>query len=295
MLSIVIPTYNCPCVALVNELVRQIDTAQIVAEIIVIDDASTDPAALAANEVIARTKYCRYIKLTENVSIAKVRNRLFAEAQYKYVLSLDADVFPVRNDFVVKYLEAAPTADVVRGGWLYRTDEPQKVCPLRYKYGVRYEVVSVEERRKHPYAQFIAASYLINRETTRDILFDETSGSYGFEDLHFGVQLESAQRTITHIDNPVYHDVGDTSERFIRKTLLAVENIVEHADVIGGHSRLLNFYRKVERWHLTWLPRLIYKYLRSPIERQLCSSNPSIWLFTLYKLSYCAYYVDKQK
>lgn len=294
MLSIVIPTYNCPCVALVNELVRQIDTAQIEAEIVVIDDASTDQSALAANEILASTKYCRYIKLTENLSIAKVRNRLFAEAKYKYVLSLDSDVFPVRNDFIIKYLEAAQNADVVRGGWLYRLDGPQKVCPLRYKYGVRHEVVSVEERRKNPYAQFIAASYLVNRETTRNILFNDSYGRYGF-DAYFGAQLELAQVKVAHIDNPVYHDDRDSSERFIAKTRLAIENLIFNADSLGSHSRLLNFYHKVERWHLTWLPRLIYTYLHSPIERQLCSNNPSISLFTLYKLSYCAYFAALKK
>ena len=295
MLSIAIPTYNCPCVALVEELVRQIDAANIEAEIIVIDDASTDQSALATNEVLSTMKYCRYIKLTENLSIAKVRNRLFSEAKYKYVLSLDSDVFPVHNDFIIKYLEAARNADVVRGGWCYRKDGPQKVCPLRYKYGVRHEVVSPEERRKHPYAQFIASSFLVNRETTRDILFDDEYGRYGF-DAYYGTQLELAHVSVAHIDNPVYHDDRDTSAKFIAKTRLAIENIVYHANVIGSYSRLLNFYRKVKRWHLAWLPRLIFKYLRSPIERQLCSNNPSMLLFTLYKLSYLAYFAaQKQK
>lgn len=295
MLSIVIPTYNCPYVALVEELVRQIDAANIEAEIIVIDDASTDLSALAANEVLSTMKHCRYKKLSTNLPLCKMRNMLFAQAKYKYVLSLDSDFIPVRNNFIIKYLEAAKNVDVVRGGLCYRNDEKHKVCPLRYKYGIRYEAISVELRRKHPFANF-QAPFLINRETTRDILFDETLVQYGIDDILFGKTLAAAGATIRHIDNPVYHDNFVTSAVFVAQTRMAIENVFVLAEKVGEYSRLLNFYRKVKRWHLTWLPRLIFKYLRSPIERQLCSNNPSMLLFTLYKLSYLAYFAaQKQK
>ena len=295
MLSIVIPTYNCPCVALVEELVRQIDAANIEAEIIVIDDASTDQSALAANEVLSTTKHCRYKKLLQHLTISQIRNLLFDEAKFALVMCLDADVFPVHDDFVLKYVEASKTADIVCGGLCFRNDKSITISPLRYCYGTRYEALTAAERAKHPYARFISLSFIINRTTTSNIRFDEAIDQYGFEDVLFGKTLAAAGATIRHIDNPVYHDNFDTSAQFVAKTRLAIENIVYHADVIGEYSRLLNFYRKVERWHLTWLPRLIFKYLHSPIERQLCSNNPSMLLFTLYKLSYLAYFAAQQQ
>ena len=49
VLSILIPTYNCQCFNLVEELLRQAEGLDVKVEIVVVDDASTDVAIVREN------------------------------------------------------------------------------------------------------------------------------------------------------------------------------------------------------------------------------------------------------
>lgn len=286
MLSVLIPTYNHDCVVLVDELVRQIDELGLNAEVVVIDDGSTDMNILAENASIEQADHCRYIVSPNNVGIARTRNKLMDEAKGDALLFLDSDVFPVHEDFLRRYVDASRDADVIVGGIDYRRGEEAMTNPLRLSYGLSYEVRSVTRRQADPYAAFISSSFLISRKVAQVVRFDETFDRYGHEDTLFGSDLKKAGLSVLHIDNPVYHDDGDTSEAFLSKVRIAIQSLNMHADKLDGSSRLLALYEKLDALHLTGLFSSFFRVFRNRMEKNLLGKRPSMFILGAYKISY---------
>ena len=286
MLSILIPTYNCLCLKLVEELTRQAASLKTDYEIVVVDDASTDADIVLENNQIATLPHCRFVRLDSNIGISRMRNRLLQEAKYQWLLCLDADVCPSDSDFLKRYADAIGKANVVCGGLLYRQDNGRNINPLRYRYGITCEAQTLDERQTNPYQSFKTSNYLINKELAQQIAFDESFVGYGHEDTLFGKMLQQLGEPILHIQNPVYHDDTDTAAEFLAKTRRGIDNLRTHATDLQGYSRLLLTYNKLKRWRIVWLVLLGYKLLRRPIERNLLGNNPSMKLFGFYKLGY---------
>ena len=286
MLSILIPTYNFDCTPLAAELQRQIAACGITAEVIVMDDASPDVNVRNALKAINDLPHCRLVELPHNVGIARIRNLLADEAAYDFMLFLDSDVFPVTDNFVSDYIEARHSADVVCGGLLFRPTPPSPQCTLRYLYGSRIESQCVEERMKQPYGQFRTLNFFINRKAFMATRFNEEFVRYGHEDTFFGKQLQHNGFTITHIDNPIYHDVPDTNEDFLSKTRRSIANLKEHRDILTSHVRLLQLYHKLQRLHLQGLVAAAFSCIEKLLLHNLCSNKPSLLLFNVYKVGY---------
>ena len=286
MLSILIPTYNYDCTPLASELQRQITTLGIIAEVIVMDDASPDRDTRNALSAINNLPQCRLVQLPENVGIARIRNLLAREAQYPYMLFLDSDVYPSSPHFVRNYIEARDSADVVCGGLLFRDTPPSPQCTLRYKYGSRIESQPVEKRMQQPFGEFRTLNFFISRRAFEKTQFNEEFVRYGHEDTLFGKELQQNGFTITHIDNPVYHDVPDTNEQFLAKTRRSIHNLREHRDILTSHVRLLQLYDKLQRLHLTSLVAGACGIIEPLLLHNLTGHNPSLFLFNIYKVGY---------
>ena len=286
MLSILIPTYNYDCTALAQELQRQITNTGITAEVIVMDDASPNMQLRNANNAINDLPHCRLIQLPHNVGIARIRNLLADNAQYDYLLFLDSDVFPVCDNFIAQYIDARNDADVVCGGLLFRTTPPSPQCTLRYKYGSRIESQSVKKRMKQPYGEFRTLNFFISRKAFMATRFNEHFVRYGHEDTFFGKELQQKGFSITHIDNPIYHDVPDTNEQFISKTRRSIENLREHYDILLSHVRLLRLYDKLQRMHLDSFIAFIFGIIEPLLLRNLISAHPSLYILNIYKVGY---------
>lgn len=286
MLSILIPTYNFDCTALATELQQQITASNIEAEIIVMDDASPQHETRKTNSIINKLPNGRLIQLENNVGIAKIRNLLADEAKYNKLLFLDSDVFPVNKNFVTSYIEASSYSDVVCGGLMFRSTPPSPQCTLRYKYGSQVETMSVEERMKDPYSEFRTLSFLISKDVFMNVRFNESFTKYGHEDTFFGKELGEKGYSISHIDNPIYHDVPDTNEDFLAKTRRSIENLKEHQDILLSHVRLLRFYKKLHKWHLDRIIASIFTISQKIFVANLISKNPSLQIFNIYKVGY---------
>lgn len=286
MLSILIPTYNFNCTALATELQRQITAHNLTAEIIVMDDASPCEELRLSNRPIDDLPDGRLILLDKNVGIARIRNILADEARYEKLLFLDSDVYPVYDDFLVRYLDASAQSDVVCGGLLFRSTPPSPHCTLRYKYGSRVESQSVEQRMKEPYGEFRTLSFLASREAFMQVRFNETFTRYGHEDTFFGKELGEKGYRLIHIDNPIYHDVPDTNEAFLAKTRRSIENLKEHQAILHSHVKLLQFYEKLHRMHVVAPVDWGYTLLRPLLVANLMSKHPSLLLFNIYKVGY---------
>ena len=286
MLSILIPTYNFDCTPLARELQRLITASGITAEVIVMDDASPCLSLRNANLAINDLPQCRLVQLPHNVGIARIRNLLADEAQYDYLLFLDSDVYPVYDDFITRYLDARHQADVVCGGLMFRDTPPSPQCTLRYKYGSIVESQSVEKRMQQPYGEFRTLNFFISRKAFMATRFNELFVRYGHEDTFFGKELQQKGYTITHIDNPIYHDVPDTNEQFLSKTRRSIENLREHYDILLSHVKLLRLYDKLQRMHMSRMVASIFTLIEPLLLSNLNSSNPSLTALNIYKAGY---------
>ena len=295
MLSILIPTYNYDCTNLATELQRQISACGIEAEVIVMDDASPNRKMREANKAVNDLPNCRLVPLENNVGIARIRNILADESQYDKLLFLDSDVYPVYENFIETYLEASLNSDVVCGGLMFREEPPSPDCTLRYKYGSQVEASTVEHRMKDPYAEFRTLSFLISREAFMDVRFNEAFTQYGHEDTFFGKELYEKGYSLIHIDNPIYHDVPDTNEAFLSKTRRGIENLKKHKEILLSHVRVLRLCDKLHKCHLDALVSLAFRILRKPLEANLLSKNPSLFLFNVYKVGYLCYIMNRKK
>ena len=294
MISILIPTYNQPCLELVEEMRRQAEALSAPYEIIVADDGSTDTATLLANQQIASLPHCRCLSPGKNLGPARIRNFLADAAREPYLLFLDADTFPVRDHFLVDYVIKAAANRVICGGFQYERTTHPAMCPLRYRYGIRVEERSAEARNRSPYSQFISMSFLIDRRLFERVRFSERM-HFGYEDTYWGMMLEQAHVELVHIDNPVFHRTQDSAEAYLDKVRRSVKNLAENRELMRSQVRLLRWHEKISDFGLDGIFVYFFKKMRNKLERNLKGESPSMYLFAFYKLGYLCVVLRESK
>lgn len=284
MISILIPTYNKICVPLVQEMYNQASDLQVPFEILVVDDGSTNDIK-EANMAINSLEHCHYILLKENIGPAKIRNFLADQAKYDYLLFMDSDTMPSNKTFLKNYLEKRLKNGIVCGGLAYERRENPQMCYLRYIYGIKVEESNANERNKSPYDKFISMCFLASKEVFKSIRFDDKM-HFGYEDAWFGVLLKQASIPIIHIDNPVYHQTTDKAEDYLYKIRISIQNLICHKEKMKNHIRLLQWYEKIEKMHLSSIINLCFQITKPLLVRNLTGKHPSIHLFAFYKIGY---------
>ena len=288
MLSILIPTYNFPCISLVQNLCDQAIGAGIIFEIIVVDDCSLEEWKLE-NRAIHAISHCKFIELESNIGPARTRNYLAEKAAYPYLLYLDADTMPAGNTFIEKYLTNIQSGSVICGGLKYKRHKPSADSALRYYYGISAEERTVPQREEMPYQRFISMNFLIPKSVFMENKFNETF-HLGYEDTFWGKQLEENKVPVIHIDNPVYHEAFESSEQFLWKTRRAVKNLIGHEQELQSHVRLLRMYFSISRWKLDKPALALFRLTEKLIVKNLTGAHPSMTLFAFYKLGYLCRY-----
>lgn len=301
MLSILLPSYNNKCYALVQELQRQCeeffcsekgegkDDEQY--EIIVADDGSRDQVAVIANLLINELPHCRYIRRKENVGRAIIRNILIDEAKGEWMMFLDSDVDVTRRDFISKYMNTIAHDNrrplTVYGG-------VEVTCyplphNLRYLYEKKAEAThTTEMRSKHPYRDFHTANLMASRDTFSLCRFDDRIKSYGYEDVIFGKRLKSNNVPVVHIDNPVGLNKHDRNEVYLRKVEESLHTLHTFRDDLRGTSPLLQLKERLEAKHLLWTVRLWHSIFGRYERKNLLGNKPSLSILKIYKLGYLA-------
>lgn len=278
MISVVIPTYETKCVALAREMSRELDAYGLEGEVIVLDDCSPH---WEMNAEVDEIEHCRLVRNDRNYGIAANRNRLMDLASGDYLLFLDADVFPVEDDFVKRYYDARGNGDVLIGGLRYREIENK----LRYTYGK-----AVEETASHSMSHFITSNFFIKSEICKKVRFNEEFKAYGHEDTYFGIELRSAGYKVVVINNPAYHDNTDTAEEYLGKVRTSIDMLYVHREKLKVCPSPLLKVMPLMRV-MGWMVRPLFRLFRGRMEKNLLGERPSMMVLNAYKLGYLSYAV----
>ncbi len=283
-LSVLIPTYNGDCRAMVTELHHQAeDIDGLRYEIIVADDGSTDRRFVDLCREVEQLSSCRFIDRGVNSGRAAIRNFLAHEARFQWLLFLDCDMAIPSCHFLSDYLNSDVT-DIAYGGYVVGPGDNSK---LRYRYEKACEPQHrADERRRHPFLHFHTCNFLVRRDLMLAHPFDERFRHYGYEDVLFGKQLQAAGVSIIHIDNPAGFLVFEDNAHFVSKTEEGLRTLYEFRKDLHGYSQMLTFVDGIHIGAVKSVFRLWHRLFGKWERRNLCGSKPSLKAFKLYKLGY---------
>ncbi|WP_282121762.1 glycosyltransferase family 2 protein [Algibacter mikhailovii] len=283
-LSICIPVYNFNALSAVKTLCKQIQSLDLKAEVLVVDDASSPEITDLAN--FKNNNYA-YERLEQNIGRSKIRNYLAQKSKYSHILFIDGDS-GIEENFLDHYLLALSKNDncIIYGGTA-QPKESIKTKGLRYNYSKKIEFKKANTRNKKPFICFKTNNFIVPKEIIKATPFNENLKKYGHEDTFFAYQMEQVPVKIIHIDNPVIHFDDSNNSQFIKKTKESIENLIvlytEYPQFIE-YSELLKFAKTN-----TLLNYQLSKKLAYPISKffeVLAEKTSSTSFFQMFKLFY---------
>lgn len=302
MFSILIPTYNYACTKLVQQLAQQAE--QLFAlqknalsyEIIVGDDGSTDIHSVRINRSIQSFPHCFFAERGCNVGRASIRNWLAEKASQPYLIFIDSDAIVDDPNYLMRYYQACTHHKVICGGVKNINTLPSPQHSLRFFYeknADRYR--NAAQRSKSPYDQFTTFNFCIARNLFLKIKFNEQNIDYGYEDTYFGICLEKESIPILHIDNNLVHNGIDTNLEFLKKTESALLNLYAMNAGLKEKATVSRIAIKLKRIHLLSFICFFHHTFKLLEKRNLLGKNPSLLIFSLYKLGFYCCLLQKNK
>lgn len=286
-LSICLPLYQQKPYKAVEKLMAQADELPVDYEILIIDDASAPDISAENTKFFEQLPQLRYLVLEQNIGRAKMRNRLAAEAQGKYMLCLDSDLIIDSADFIQTYWSARNMAQVLVGG--RKTSALITGCELRYLYAKKREEASLSARQAKPYASFMTGNFFCEKAVFEKLHFDENIKGYGHEDTLFGLGLERLGVSLLQLNNPVVFAADDNNGSFLEKSKEALDNLVmlqgKHPD-LSEKVGILNLALKLKGRNRAGVFRWCYNPFRKMILKNLLGSKPKLFYFDLYRLNH---------
>lgn len=289
-LSVCVPVYNFDVNPLINSLLTEINTYNISAEVILIDDAS-NPNFLQQNEPLSK-KVTKYIKLDTNIGRSQIRNLFLNCTEGEYLLFLDCDGKVISDRFLRNYLEfihAHPEVRVIYGGRIVQHESPGKNRSLRWKFAMKRENLPLSKRLKKPYLSFQTNNFIIEKTVFNEVTFNRDFENYGYEDLLFSMDLKASNININHIENPIFNNEVETNDHYLRKVDESIENLAkmlkdpETAKRVGD-IKIVKAYNFIEKTgKKKWLIPL-FETQQEKIRNLLSRGNASLSFLDLYKL-----------
>jgi len=290
MISILIPTYNYNVYPLAREMHKQASKSGINFEILVYDDASTQNFDL--KELLNELDGVTYKYFDENLGRVSMLQQLVNDAKYEILLTMDADVFPKDRFFFRKLIDEIDKvdADLYYGGTSVPDQVPDKDKILRWKFGKERESPSLSYRKAHPYNTIVCQSTVVKKEVF--LLFLDklllTKDYYGL-DIYYSYLLKKANKKVHHYNNMVTHLGFDTNKAFIEKSKIAIhtyQHLYKNNLIDQKHIRLVDFAEKYAPFGLCFVLKTLKFLSKKWIEKNLLSSNPSLFMLDIYKLMY---------
>ncbi len=291
MLSICIPIYNVDVTVLVRNLIEQGNKLSISIEILLYDDGSKIEFK-EKNRALKELNQVKYKELEVNHGSAAIRNRMALESLYNHLLFLDSDS-EIPGDYLQKYLPFINSdKQIVCGGRIHPKKLPSLNKSLRWKVGKIREDFSAEQRNKIPNQSFMSNNFLIKKSLYQNVMFDETIKRSGHEDTMFGIKLEMMGVNIFHINNSLIHIGLEDNIEFINKTeqrldtLKIIENRNKDNILLFQRITILRYYNILKRLRLINLTGSLFNMSKSVLSKFLMVSNPSMFIYDIYKLGY---------
>jgi glycosyltransferase involved in cell wall biosynthesis len=297
MISILIPVKDYDIVALVHSMRDGLERVPEYCEIIIGDNGSSNE--FRSKYLQLESPSVRVIVSEKNIGRAAIRNRLALEAKGDWLLFIDADTMirGTAESYLLSWLPMINTARVICGGISYNDSppgDPDKI--LRWKFGRKNEQKKASERNKSPHLGFTTFNVMIEKSVFSKIRFNEELKQYGHEDTLLGYQLKKAGINILHIDNTLIHEGLETNRIFIDKTKRSIENLSHLYDKVTDKRvfiscvPLLRTYNMLNRLHIARILAGVYINYRDRMEIRLDSSDASLLLFGIYRISlFCTY------
>lgn len=296
MLSILIRSFDDPLIDIVSVLYTECQFLDIEFEILISDD---DPnGENLDHQKLSQFPMVNYWRNGKNLGRSNNLNKLIRKSKFNSVLLIDADVIPLKTDFIKLYLEALNTKCVVAyGGLAYEKNPPKTSELLRWVYGHKEEAKPASLRQsRYPY-NILVSNLLIKKSEFEQPIFNTELNTYGYEDLVFSEFLKEHKMKVMQTENSVIHKGLETSVVFLQKTETALDNLVsliQKGTLSQEATSLSTLYFKLRRYRLN---SFIYKFLNA-IERalktNLVSKKPSLIYFKLYKLYHFSKSYQKQ-
>lgn len=282
-LSVLIPVFNRDVTLLVSSVASLLTKEKIASEIILLDDAS-ELSYHHNNEKLTEQDFILYSRNESNCGRTVTRKLLAAQARYEYLLFLDCDVKVISPDFIANFhTQMKEGVDVCSGGLVYEETEPdQNKFKLHWRYGTFRESVQ---------RVFLSSNFLIKKNVFTAMDFKAPLNQYGHEDTLWGIELKKKGMQARFIENPVRHEGVEEFDTYIKKSLLAVENLLVLEKLVGekelaSHVKLYDVYKKLNRYKITGLVALTEKWYHSSIVKNLGSYDPSLKYFDWMRLAH---------
>ena len=286
MISILIPCYNFNAYPLALKLEKQALLLDVNFEIICSDDGSFS-LKNEKNQKINLLTNSKFIELKKN--IGRIQNRIYLaeKAQYDWLIFLDVDSEPKKNDYLKKYISNIGSSDFVFGGNEFKYNLNGKFS-LKNKFAKCREAKSSTDRKKKPYKYIISANFMAKKSSFLYCYSKIKYKSYG-NDYIISSVLQNNNILIHHIDNFTMVSVNDDNEQFILKSKDALKNLYKNYSE-GNLSRssisILNAFSTLDKLKMCKFFLLVTNPIEKFIFKKINSKNPNLILFDIFKLRY---------
>ena len=286
MISILIPCYNFNAYPLALKLEKQALLLDINFEIICSDDGSFS-LKNEQNQKINLLTNSKFIELKKN--IGRIQNRIFLaeKAQYDWLIFLDVDSEPKKNDYLKKYISNIGSSDFVFGGNEFKYNLNGKFS-LKNKFAKRREAKSSTDRKKKPYKYIISANFMAKKSSFLYCYSKIKYKSYG-NDYIFSSVLQNNNILIHHIDNFTMVSVNDDNEQFILKSKDALKNLYKNyseGNLNKSSISILNAFSTLDKLKMCKFFLLVTNPIEKFIFKKINSKNPNLILFDIFRLRY---------
>ncbi len=286
MISILIPCHNFNAYPLALKLEKQALLLDVNFEIICSDDGSFS-LKNEENQKINLLTNSKFIELKKN--LGRIQNRVFLaeKAQYDWLIFLDVDSEPKKNDYLKKYISSIGSSDFIFGGNEFKYNLNGKFS-LKNKFAKNREAKSSTERKKKPYKYVISANFMAKKSSFLYCYSKIKYKSYG-NDYIISSILQNNNVLIHHIDNFTIVSVNDDNEQFILKSKYALKNL--HKNYFEGNLSkssisILNVFSILDKLKMCKVFLLVTNPIEKFIFKKINSKNPNLILFDIFRLRY---------
>lgn len=235
-LSVLVPFYRDDATDLISALDAQMKSLSI--EVLFYDDGTGDKALTARMARAAGAAAGAFCLITnpDNQGRSAARNALYEAARSDWVLFLDADMLPARDDFLQNYLSliTVRAADILFGGFEVETQAEDADRDVHRALSAVSDCLSLDERQAAG-PQYVASSNLcVRREVLDKEPFDSGFSGWGWEDSEWAARV-SKRFTLIHVDNPAIHLGLETTDTLLRRFANSGQN---YRRFTGAHPEL---------------------------------------------------------